>query len=409
VWGECSAPVQIARHTVGFLFRVNSGVGESRLAAVYVAAGQAILGLKLVWWAADSFFVRRSALITGLSLAMAGLTLAGIGEWAANRVETLAPRGGASAAITASSYTRDRIVLPPGAMPELPEESDHMPANSPGYTFRHQVPEVRLQFTVADERGRLVSDLSSDDVRVFDNQSQVGHFNEFERDDDLPLRLGLVLDTSDSVKRVLPQEKAAAIAFLDRVMRPQTDDAFVVAFAGEIKTWQTPTSDLEPLTGAINRLQEPGWGTRVFDALYSACSGSLAAPSDGKSLHRAIILLTDGDDTDSLHTLPDVIAAAQRSEIQIYPLTIHSPGTEGRGDRVLHHLADSTGGRLYVAATAKDLGTAFAQIEQDLRTQYYVSFPPQQATPGFHSLRVEVRSGGKLEVRARQGYYALQP
>jgi len=192
-------------------------------------------------------------------------------------------------------------------------------------------------------------------------------------------------------------------------MRPKADSAFVVGFGGEIKTWQTPTADPQQLTLAINRLEEPGWGTRVFDALYSACSGSLAAPSEGESLHRAIILLTDGDDTDSLHSLGDAIAAAQRSEIQIYPLTIHSPRTADRGDRVLQRLADSTGGRLYVAATAKDLGNAFAQIEQDLRTQYYVSFPPQQPTPGFHSLRVEVRSAGKLEVRARQGYYALQP
>lgn len=404
MWGEC-----FARHTVCLLFRVQSGVGDPRFAAGYAAAAQAVAGLKLVWWAADSFFVRRSALITGLSFAMAGLTLAGISQWAANRIETIAPRGAPSATINASTYTRDRVVMAPGAMPELPDDSDHMPANSPGYTLRHRVPEVRLQFSVADERGRLVSDLSSDDVQVFDNQSPVGHFDEFERDDDLPLQLGLVLDTSDSVKRVLLQEKAAAIAFVDRVMRPQTDNAFVVAFAGEIKTWQTATADLGALTVAINRLQEPGWGTRVFDALYSACSGPLAAASDGKSRHRAIILLTDGDDTDSLHTLPDVIAAAQRSEIQIYPLTIHSPRTAEKGDRILRRLADSTGGRLYVAATAEDLGTAFAQIEQDLRTQYYVSFPPQQATPGFHSLRVEVRSGEKLEVRARQGYYALQP
>lgn len=409
VWGEISAPVQIGRHAVGFLSAaVTLGVGGLRLAALYAVAAQSVAGLKLFCWAADNFIVRRSALITGLSLAMVGSTLAGVGESAANRVETTPSDGGSSAALKASSYTRDRIVVPPGPMPKLPEESDHMPVSSPGYTFRHQVPEVRLQFTVADERGRLVNNLSSEDVRIFDNQSQVGHFNEFERDDNLPLQLGLVLDTSDSVKRVLPQEKAAAIAFLDRVMRPQTDNAFVVGFAGEIKTWQTPTADLEQLTGAINGLKEPGWGTRVFDALYSACSGSLAAPSDGKSLHRAILLLTDGDDTDSFHTLPDVIAAAQRSEIQIYPLTIHSPRTADRGERVLQRLADSTGGRLYVAATAKDLGTAFTQIEQDLRTQYYVSFPPQQATPGFHSLRVEVRSAGKLEVRARQGYYALQ-
>jgi Ca-activated chloride channel family protein len=409
VWAQLHAPVHFARHAVGFLFANENLCIEKSLAASVVASRQLLVGLKLLWWAADSFFVRRSALITGLSLAMAGSTLAGLGEWAANRIATTPPDSGSSAVLTASSYTRDRIMLAPGPMPELPETSDHLPANSPGYSFRHDVPEVRLQFTVADARGRLVNNLSSDDVLVYDNQSKVGHFNEFERDDDLPLRLGLILDTSDSVKRVLPQEKAAAIDFLNRVMRPKADSAFVVGFGGEIKTWQTPTADPQQLTLAINRLEEPGWGTRVFDALYSACSGSLAAPSDGESLHRAIILLTDGDDTDSLHSLGDAIAAAQRSEIQIYPLTIHSPRTADRGDRVLQRLADSTGGRLYVAATAKDLGNAFAQIEQDLRTQYYVSFPPQQPTPGFHSLRVEVRSAGKLEVRARQGYYALQP
>lgn len=408
VWGGFYAPVHIARQGVSSLFAHSSLGAEWRLAAVYGVAVRLFVGLKVFWWAADSLLVRRSALITGLSLCLAGLTLAGLGEWAAGRFETTAADGGSSATLTASSSTDGRSLVTLGPMPVLPETGDHLPANLPGYTFRHQVPEVRLQFTVADERGRPVSNLSPDDVVVFDNQTQVGHFNEFERDDDLPLQLGLVLDTSDSVKRVLPQEKAAAVGFLSRVMRPQTDNAFVVAFAGEIKTWQTPTTDMQQLVDAINRLKEPGWGTRVFDALYSACSGATAATSD-KNMHRAIIVLTDGDDTDSLHPLVDVIAAAQRSEIQIYPLTIHSPRIADRGDRVLQRLADSTGGRLYIAATAKELGTAFGQIEADLRTQYYVSFPPQRSTPGFHSLRVEVRAAGKVEVRARQGYYALQP
>ena len=311
--------------------------------------------------------------------------------------------------LTASSYTRGRIVIPPGPMPDLPENSDHLPASSPGYTFRHQVPEVRLQFTVADERGRLVSNLSSDDVSFYDNQSPVGHFNEFERDDNLPLELGLVLDTSDSVKRVLPQEKAAATDFLGRVMRPQTDNAFVMAFAGEIKTWQTPTADLQELFRCHRSSEGAGLGNARLRRAVHRLLGKLGRASDGKSLHRAIIVLTDGDDTDSLHTLDDVIAAAQRSEIQIYPLTIHPKRAADRGDRVLQRLADATGGRLYIAASARNLAAAFAQIEQDLRTQYYVSFAPQQDKPGFHSLRVQLRAPGKLEVRARQGYYALQP
>jgi VWFA-related protein len=283
-----------------------------------------------------------------------------------------------------------------------------MPANSPGYTFRHDVPEVRLQFTVADERGRLVNDLTSGDVRVFDNQSPVAHFNEFERDDDLPLQLGLLLDTSDSVKRILPQEKRAAIDFLDQVMRPQTDDAFIIAFGGDYKIWQRSTANRQQLVEAIAQVNEPGWGTRVFDALYAACTGQASSGDNDKTLHRAIVVLTDGNDTDSLHTLSDVVAAAQRNEIQIYPLTIHSKKVFTRGDRVLQLLADSTGGELYVAASAKELTTVFAQIERDLRTQYYISFPPQKSTPGYHSLRVEVRNSKRLEVHARQGYYALE-
>ena len=90
---------------------------------------------------------------------------------------------------------------------------------------------------------------------VFDDQSPVAHFNDFERDDNLPLRLGLVLDTSDSVKRVLPQEKAAATDFLERMLRPQTDTAFVMAFGGDVKVWQTATADLEQLVEAIARLK----------------------------------------------------------------------------------------------------------------------------------------------------------
>jgi VWFA-related protein len=128
---------------------------------------------------------------------------------------------------------------------------------------------------------------------------------------------------------------------------------------------------------------------------------------DGKLVHRALVVLSDGDDTESLRTLADVIAVAQRSEIQIYALTLRSQRGADRGERVLQRLTDATGGRFYVAQSSKDLGGAFAQIEQDLRTQYYVSFLPQTSSPGFHSLHVDVQAPRKVEVHARQGYYAL--
>lgn len=397
MWGEASALMHIIRQAN----RAIPGHGTGELVGIGGA-------LKMVWWAADKSIVQRSALIAGLSLALGGITLTGIGEWSAGRLDSAVTDGRLPASLAASSYSGGRVPSAPSPLPDLPGAGDHLPANSPEYTFRHDVPEVRLQFTVADERGRLVKNLTSGDVQVFDNQSPVSHFNEFERDDDLPLQLGLLLDTSDSVKRILPQEKRAAIDFLGQVMRPKTDDAFVIAFGGDYKIWQRSTADRQQLIEAIAQVNEPGWGTRVFDALYAACSGQASSGNNDKTLHRAIVVLTDGNDTDSLHTLSDVVAAAQRSEIQIYPLTIHSKKVSTRGDRVLQLLADSTGGQLYVAPSEKELTAVFAQIERDLRTQYYISFPPQQSTPGYHSLRVEVRTPQKLQVHARKGYYAMQ-
>ena len=390
----------------------NAGSGATKLSTISAAlcGVRSVFSLKLLVLAADIWVVQKSALITGLALALCGVTLVGVGEWAGGRFDSAAPDGSPSSP-PADTYNVSRVALFAPPLPALPETSDHLPTGTPGYTFRRDIPEVRLQFTVADQQGRVVRDLSSGDVRVFDDQAPVPRFSEFERDDNLPLQIGLLIDTSDSVKRVLPEEKAAAARFLDRIMRPQTDSAFVIAFGGDFKVWQAPTQDRQALVDAITRLQQPGWGTRFYDALFAACSGQFVDNSKGKLVQRALVVLSDGDDTDSLRSLQDVIALALRSEVQIYSLTIRSGKAADAGDGVLERLAKESGGRVYFARSSKDLDGAFAQIEQDLRTQYYVSFPAQQATPGFHSLRVEVRAPQnapqKLEVHARQGYYAL--
>ncbi len=400
--------VHIVQRAVSFVAGTNQGPGETETPAAFVGfdAPQRLVPLKLLGWVADNSLVQRSVLITGLSLALGGVTLAGVGEWAAGKFDNAAADPGSSSSAAFSvdyDASRAAALIPP--LPVLPETSNYLPANTPGYTFHHDVPEVRLQFTVADQQGRLVRNLSPADVRVLDDQSPVPRFTDFERDDNLPLRLGIILDTSDSVKRVLPEEKAAARSFLERVMRPQTDNAFVMAFGGTVRVWQTPTAERQQLTDAVYRIQQPGWGTRFYDALYSACAEQLSGHDQDKLVHRAIVVLSDGDDTDSFRSLADVVAIAQRSEIQIYALTLHSSRSPNRGDQILQRLTDATGGRSYVAQTSHDLNGAFAQIEQELRAQYYVSFPPQPR-PGFHALRVEVQTPQKLEIHARQGYYA---
>ena len=358
--------------------------------------------LKFAAQTSDEKVVRKSGLVTGLSLALCGLTLVVIGEWADGRFEGAAPDGRSSGPPAAASSPPD--VAPAAALP--PDISAHLPAPSPEYTFHRDIPEVRLEFAVADEQGRVVDDLSSSQVRVYDNQSMVPRFSDFQRAEDLPLQVGLILDTSDSVKRVLADEKTAAAKFLDRILRTRSDSAFVMAFGGTVKLGQLPTPDRQQLFAAIDRAKQPGWGTRFYDALYDACDVPLAAADDGKPTHRALVVLSDGDDTQSLHGLREVIGIAERKEIQIYALAIRAGKGGDRGDLVLQRLADASGGRAYFAESSAELDSAFAQIERDLRTQYYVSFPPQAPTPGYHTLRVEVRGAQRLEVRARQGYYA---
>ena len=342
---------------------------------------------------------------------LSAAALAGIGDWTGGGSDASAAAADSpSASVAPGEYASNRAAELPPLPPVLPSEISKVAlSTSPGYTIRRTVPEVRLQFTVADEHGRLVQDLSADDLSILEDQSPVAKLEDFARDDDLPLRLGIVLDVSDSVKRAVSEEKVAALEFLDQVLHPQTDSVFVMAFGGTFQVWQGTTTDRASLVQAVNRVQQPGWGTVLFDALYSACVDHLVEDEDGALVHRAIVVLSDGNDTFSLRTLPDVIAAAQRREIQIYALTVHKKGLRPSGDAILRRLADETGGVLFVAQSAKELQGAFAEIEQEMRTQYYVSFPPQQSAPGFHALRVEVHSRQKLQVHARRGYYAAAP
>ena len=359
-------------------------MGEGRRG--WVRAGRP--ALKLLWRIADNPFVQRSAIITGLTLALSAGTLAGIGEWASGTFDSGAESESSSGASEYAGPYAGGLASPLARLnPEPLKFAAVIPA---GYTIRRTVPEVRLQFTVSDEQGRPLPDLSQSEIRVLDNQTPVERLNGFARDENLPLRLGIVIDTSDSVKRILPEEKTSALNFLNRVMRPQGDRAFVMGFGADFRIWQTSTTDRAQLIEAVDRLHQPGWGTRFYDAVYSACNEHLSHSEDSNLVHRALVVLSDGEDTQSFRDLRDVVAIAQRGEIQIYTLTLRGNKQVSRSDWLLQRLAEETGGRFFVAQSSKELEGAFAQIEEDLRSQYYVSFPPREDTPGFHALRVEV-------------------
>jgi VWFA-related protein len=347
--------------------------------------------------------VQRSTIITGVMLSLGAVALAGIAEWASGGFDGLTGDGNGSGVVAEREYAGGKAAGTPVLREGLSSLPTMPAAASPGYTIRRNVPEVRLQFTVADERGKPVQGLSPADIRVLDDRSQVEKFQDFSRDENLPLRLGVLLDASDSVKRVLPEETATAMSFVQQVVRPQSDRAFVMVFGTQSQIWQRSPSIIPNI---VDRLVEPSWGTNLYDALYDACSEHLWLHHETDLVHRALVLISDGEDTQSHRALEDVIAIAQRSETQIYALVLRPKKKAGSGDEVMRRLAEATGGRFFVASSSREFQGAFSNIEQELRSQYFVSFRPQEQKPGFHELRVELRAPQKFQIHARQGYYA---
>jgi VWFA-related protein len=180
----------------------------------------------------------------------------------------------------------------------------------PGYTIRRTVPEVRLQFTVADEHGRLITNLSAGDLRIFDNQSVVQRIRHFSRQEDLPLQMGILLDVSDSVQKTASREKLATQYFVQHVLRSQTDRAFLMAFASDTKLWQPSTGDSVALHQALQRIQQLGYATNLYDGIFSACFSQFPQLDRNDLAQRIIVLFSDGDDTGSLHGIRDVIGIA---------------------------------------------------------------------------------------------------
>jgi VWFA-related protein len=350
--------------------------------------------------------VRRTILIGAVLILLAAISMAdGAIPPSASRS---APLTSGADGLPADDATMS-VLTTPSSTSDLRQSWILAKSISPEYTIRRTVPEVRLQFSVADEHRRLVTSISPIDLRIFDNQSAVQRIRQFSRLEDLSLQLGILLDVSDSVQKSASREKLATQYFVQQVLRPETDRAFLTAFGQDVKLWQTSTGDAAALRHALERIPQQGYSTNLYDGLFSACFGQFPQMGEPDVAQRIVVLFSDGEDTGSLHALQDVISMAQRNDIQIFALSIHARRKSTTGDEVLQRLADETGGRLYVANSDKDFPAVFTDMEQQMRTKYAVFFQPQQETPGFHALRLELTGPRKTHARARQGYYFEAP
>ncbi len=292
------------------------------------------------------------------------------------------------------------------------QQTQPSPAQSPqngqpGFTITTQVSEVDLSFTVTDRHGHFVNDLQQADFALLDDGKAPAQIFRFEQNTNLPLRVGMVVDTSTSIRTRFTFEQQAASEFLLAVLRPKSDKAFIEGFDLAPDFKQDWTNNLDALTTGINKLHSGG-GTALFDALYQGCHDKmLDATLHHEPARKAVIIISDGDDNQSHAFVEDAIKECQRAETTVYAISTNVSPSRDRGDDTLQKIADATGGRAYYPQRIEDMPNSFSQIQQELRSQYALSYKPADfvANGAFRTIYLFCLDR-KYQVRSRTGYFA---
>ncbi len=291
--------------------------------------------------------------------------------------------------------------VPANTAPNAPEEDNAVTK------IVRVVNEVNVVFTVTDKHGRYVKNLKKNDFNVLDDSKPAEEIRSFHSETDLPLQVGLLIDASNSVRDRFKFEQESAIEFLNQTVRPRYDKAFVVGFDVTPEVTQDFTDNTEALSRGVRALRAGG-GTAMYDALYFACRDKLMkAPQTGPT-RRAIILLSDGDDNQSHVTREESIEMAQRAEVVVYTISTNITGSRQRGDKVLERMAEATGGRAFFPFQINDVANAFVEIQDELRSQYALSYKPAdfRSDGRYHTIEILAQNHKGLRVRSRRGYYA---
>lgn len=292
---------------------------------------------------------------------------------------------------------------------------------------------TNIFFTAADKNKRFVGNLKQEDVRILEDGRPQDIFT-FQQNIDLPLSTAILIDTSRSEERTLPDEKAAARAFLEAVMRPGRDEASIVSFTGDVTLEQGFTGSLERLRRAIDRIefvppsgyigggvvvggtppisgqnQVLAGSTAIWDAVWATSNELLSDAAENS--RRAIILLTDGEDTISQVKMHEAVERAQKADALIYTIGIGDSYNFGVNEGALRKISEQTGGRAYFPHSERELREAFAQIQRDLREQYLIAYSPSNKTQDGSYRRIQIELVNpelrkQLKLNYRVGYFA---
>ena len=283
-----------------------------------------------------------------------------------------------------------------------------VPQDQEGEPTRIQVDVTRVNmlFTVTDKKGRFVTDLTKGDFEIIEGRKPQT-IQEFNAESNLPLRLGVLIDTSNSIRDRFRFEQEAASQFIQTVVNQDQDKAMVVSFDTSTQLVSDLVSDTEKLDKAVRDLR-PGGGTALYDAIYYSCRDKLSQDQPSYKYRRAIVVVSDGDDNQSRYTRDQALEMAQKADVVIYAISTNISRVESDGDKVLRYLTAETGGRAFFPFKVEDLEVSFDNIANELRHQYNISYRPEPLVADglFHKIDMHVRGRKDLVIHARKGYYA---
>ena len=269
-----------------------------------------------------------------------------------------------------------------------------------------EVNRVNVLFTVSDKKGRFVTDLNKNDFEIFENK-KAQNILEFAAESDLPLRLAILIDTSNSIRDRFRFQQEAATRFVDGVIRPHQDKATIVSFDTAAELVADLTDNVESLDKAIENLR-PGGGTALYDAIFFACRDKLMQDQPLHKFRRAMVIISDGEDNNSRYTRDQALEMAQKADVVVYTISTNITRVPTDGDKIMKYFASETGGLSFFPFKAEDLTQSFENIANELRHQYNVLYRPEPLKQDglYHTVDIRVRGRKDLVVRARKGYYA---
>ena len=294
------------------------------------------------------------------------------------------------------------------APPAAPPASDQADVNAP--TIKIVANEVDLIFTVTDKHGHYIPNLRQSDFALLDDQKAPARVISFHQQINLPLRVGIVIDASTSIRTRFQFEQQSATEFLLEILKARSDRAFIMGFDVTPAVTQDWTNNIDALETGVNRLR-PGGGTALFDAVYTACRDKLLDVSRGQEpTRKAMVLISDGDDNQSRVYPDEAIKECQRAETIIYAISTNWTPSRGKGDKVLTDMAEATGGQVFFPPSVEEMSNSFKQIEEELRSQYALVYTPADFKDdgSFRPIYLYCNDR-RYQVRAKKGYFAPRP